>query len=52
MAPGQVIVTMDADCTYPGEEVPELVRRLVEDDLQFITCDRLRKAEDGAMSVS
>ena len=28
----------------------ELVRRLLEDDLQFITCDRLRKAEDGAMS--
>ena len=50
MAPGQVIVTMDADCTYPGEEVPELVRKLVEDDLQFITCDRLKRAEDGAMS--
>ena len=50
MAPGEVIVTMDADCTYPGEVVPELVSRLLEDDLQFITCDRLRKAEDGAMS--
>ena len=50
MAAGQVIVTMDADCTYPGEVVPELVRRLLEDDLQFITCDRLRKAENGAMS--
>ena len=29
MAPGDVIVTMDADCTYPGEEVPDLVRKLM-----------------------
>jgi len=50
MAPGEIIVTMDADCTYPGEEVPGLVKKLVEDDLKFITCDRLRKAEEGSMS--
>ena len=50
IAPGDIIVTLDADCTYPGEEVPRLVRKLVEDDLKFITCDRLRRAEDGAMS--
>ena len=50
IASHEIIVTMDADCTYPGEEVPKLVRKLVEDDLQFITCDRLKRAEDGAMS--
>ena len=50
MAPGDIIVTMDADCTYPGEEVPGLVRKLVEENLEFITCDRLRKAEEGSMS--
>ena len=33
IAPGEIIVTMDADCTYPGEEVPGLVRKLVEEDL-------------------
>jgi len=49
MAPGDVIVTMDADCTYPGEEVPNLVRKLLEEDLEWITCDRLRRAEEGAM---
>jgi glycosyltransferase involved in cell wall biosynthesis len=49
-APGDIIVTMDADCTYPGEEVPNLVRKLLNDDLEWITCDRLAKAEDGAMS--
>tara|TARA_B100000579_G_C22846384_1_gene864666 strand:- start:3059 stop:3826 length:768 start_codon:yes stop_codon:yes gene_type:complete len=50
MAPGDIIVTMDADCTYPGEEVPGLVRKLIEDDLEWITCDRLRRAEKGSMS--
>ena len=41
---------MDADCTYPGEEVPGLVGRLLNEDLDWITCDRLTKAEEGAMS--
>ncbi len=50
IAPGDIIVTMDADCTYPGEEVPGLVKKLVDEDLKFITCDRLKRAEDGAMS--
>ena len=45
MANGDIIVTMDADCTYPGEEVPGLVRQLLEEDLEFITCDRLKRAE-------
>ena len=49
MAPGDVIVTMDADCTYPGEEVPGLVRKLIDEDLQWITCDRLKRAEEGSM---
>jgi hypothetical protein len=50
VAKGDIIVTMDADCTYPAEEVPDLVRRLLDEKLDFITCDRLTKAEDGSMS--
>jgi glycosyltransferase involved in cell wall biosynthesis len=50
VASNDIIVTMDADCTYPAELVPDLVKRLVDDDLDFITCDRLSKAEDGSMS--
>ncbi|HJO42470.1 MAG TPA: glycosyltransferase, partial [Candidatus Thalassarchaeaceae archaeon] len=49
LAPGEIIITMDADCTYPGEEVPNLVKKLLDEDLQWITCDRLRRAEEGAM---
>jgi glycosyltransferase involved in cell wall biosynthesis len=50
VAKNDIIVTMDADCTYPAELVPELVKRLLDDDLDFITCDRLSLAEDGSMS--
>ena len=41
---------MDADYAYPAELVPKLVKKLVDEDLQFITCDRLSLAEDGSMS--
>ena len=50
VAKNDIIVTMDADCTYPAELVPELVKRLIDDELEFITCDRLSLAEDGSMS--
>lgn len=50
VAKNDIIVTMDADCTYPAELVPELVKRLLDDNLDFITCDRLSLAEDGSMS--
>ena len=50
IASHDIIVTMDADCTYPAELVPKLVKKLIDEDLQFITCDRLSLAEDGSMS--
>ena len=50
IASGDIIITMDADCTYPAEKIPELVNVLIDRDLEFITCDRLTLAEDGAMS--
>ena len=50
VAKNDIIVTMDADCTYPAELVPKLVKRLLDDDLDFITCDRLSLAESGSMS--
>ncbi|CAI8172804.1 MAG: putative glycosyltransferase [Methanobacteriota archaeon] len=50
VAKGDIIVTMDADCTYPAEVVPDLVKKLLDDELDFITCDRLTLAEEGSMS--
>ena len=49
-ARGDIIVTLDADCTYPAEEIPALVRLLRDEKLDLITGDRLTKMEKGAMS--
>jgi len=30
LSDADIIVTMDADCTYPGEEIPSLVKMLID----------------------
>lgn len=50
-AEGEVIATLDADCTYPAEDIPKLVNALENEDLDFITCDRLSRLEKGVMSA-
>ncbi len=50
-AKGEVVVTIDADCTYPAERVPDLVRTLFKDDLDFITTNRFAMMKKGAMST-
>jgi glycosyltransferase involved in cell wall biosynthesis len=50
-AQGEVIATMDGDGTYPAEEVPGLVRRLFDEQLDFITCDRLSDHDSHAMTT-
>jgi glycosyltransferase involved in cell wall biosynthesis len=47
---GEVVATLDADCTYPAEDIPELSDRLFAEDLDFITTNRLARMEEGAMS--
>jgi hypothetical protein len=49
-ATGDVIATLDADCTYPAEDVPKLAAMLCSEDLDFITTDRFADMEEGAMS--
>lgn len=49
-AEGDLIVTGDADGTYPFELVPELIGTLDEEELDFITTDRFAEIEAGAMS--
>ncbi len=51
-ANGDIVVTLDADCTYPAESVPDLVRTLLRDELDFISTNRFAKAEKGAFSTS
>jgi hypothetical protein len=40
-AASDIIITMDADDTYPLHAAPELVARLIDDDLDFITVRRM-----------
>ncbi|MBT9143780.1 MAG: putative glycosyltransferase [Dehalococcoidia bacterium] len=49
-ADGDIIVTADADMTYPVEEIPRLVSILDEEDLEFLTTNRYGYMEKGAMS--
>lgn len=49
-AKGDIIVTLDGDLTYPAERIPELVAHLRENDLDFITCDRLSQLDKHAMN--
>ncbi len=49
-ASGELIATLDADCTYPVEDIPKLVNLLLSEDLDFITTNRLANMEEGAMS--
>ena len=49
-AKGDIIVTLDGDLTYPAEKIPELVKYLKENDLDYITCDRLSQLDRKAMT--
>lgn len=50
-AKGQIIVTADADLTYPVEIIPGLIKMLEEQNLDFITTNRFAKMQDKAMST-
>jgi dolichol-phosphate hexosyltransferase len=45
-----VIVTADADATYPLEDIPSLLAVFQEDQLDFLTTNRLAGLDNGAMS--
>jgi glycosyltransferase involved in cell wall biosynthesis len=50
-ARGNIIVTIDADGSYPAQLIPEYLQELDEKDLDFISVNRFSKMEKGAMSV-
>jgi len=49
-ATGEIIATADADLTYPVEEIPEFVKLLEDEALDFITTNRFAKMDKNAMS--
>ncbi len=49
-AAGEILITADADHTYPVEDIPELLKYMKEKYLDFLTTDRFKMMNEGAMS--
>jgi len=50
-ATGDIIVTGDADATYPFERIHTYIQMLLDENLDFITTDRFAELGHGSMSV-
>ncbi len=50
-ADGDIIVTLDADCTYPAETIPKLVVMIEKEGYEFISTDRLSELSEGVMGA-
>ena len=50
-ASGDIIVTGDADATYPFDRIHKYIMQLIDDDLDFITTDRFAELKHGSMSI-
>jgi dolichol-phosphate hexosyltransferase len=50
-ATGDIIVTGDADATYPFNTIHEYIHQLLDKQLDFITTDRFDSLKHGSMSL-
>jgi glycosyltransferase involved in cell wall biosynthesis len=50
-ATGDIIVTGDADATYPFNTIHEYIQQLLDSHLDFITTDRFAALKHGSMSL-
>ncbi len=50
-ASGEVVATADGDATYPVERVPEFVRLLLDENLDFLSTDRMAYVDRRAMTT-
>ena len=51
LAQGEVIATADGDATYPVETVPHLVKKLLDEHLDFLTGNRMAYLDRKAMTT-
>ncbi|MFA6896706.1 MAG: glycosyltransferase family 2 protein [Patescibacteria group bacterium] len=49
-ATGDIIITGDADMTYPFDHSPELIEYLLTNDLEFLNTNRLEKLNPGLVA--
>ena len=50
-ATGDIIVTGDADATYPFDRIHLYIQELIDENLDFITTDRFSELKHGSMSI-
>ncbi|HEV2317686.1 MAG TPA: glycosyltransferase family 2 protein [Thermoplasmata archaeon] len=50
-ATGEYIATLDGDATYPAENLPELLRYLIDHQLDFLSGDRLEQLDRRSMTT-
>lgn len=48
---GDLIATVDADMSYPANDIPKLAKLLIEEDLDFVTTNRFSYMDPDAMSL-
>lgn len=48
-AKGDIICTLDADCSYPAADLPQIVEKLLTENLDFISTDRFHYMYNGVM---
>lgn len=48
---GDIIVTGDADATYPFDRIHEYIQLLIDENFDFITTDRFAELKQGSMSI-
>ncbi len=48
-AEGDIIVTLDADCTYPAYKIPQIVIMIEKEGYEFISTDRLSNVSSDVM---
>jgi len=48
-AEGEIIVTADSDCSYPMEEIPDLLKIFRENNLDFISTNRFAYMKNDSM---
>lgn len=50
-ATGDIIVTGDADATYPFDKIQDYIQILIDEHLDFLTTDRFAEITKGSMSL-
>jgi dolichol-phosphate hexosyltransferase len=51
-AKGEILVTVDADNTYPTESISNYIQELNDKNLEFISVNRFSNMEKGAMTLT